>query len=546
MLKNFQAIVLIIALASLQFSCVTYVEKTQRKNSETVEGIRNRRDVKAFSVLEFVSKKGVRHTFLKGRPGTIRDGRIEGETLVENSLQLRQEDISRIIEQSPEMFVAESTDGNIYYFDTYSRENETFIGKGRISMRVSMPLEEIEAAWINYKIIDRERSRTKTISTIGLAVAAWATIEFFTHAGEQSCPFIYSFNGEDWVCDAEPYSGSIFRGGQRTEWCLLDHIEPVRGQYRILATNELKETEFIDQLALVAVDHPQHTIVVPDAWGRIHSISDPIPPLDAVDKRLNPVTEALSANDRMLWLAKDGMKDELVIRFPRPRDAARAKLVFVGQNTSWGPLVISRYLGLYGEKLQDFYREVNNRGPAYYMMLGMHLREELFSLKVRVDTNAGWQERGLIIGAPPQTSDLQVAMLDLSGVEGDVVEIKLTPPAHFWKINYVAIDYSEDLPLKVVEIEATSARDQLGRDVRDTLRTADGQYLEMPHIGDQVEMSFAVPATEAGMERTVLLRASGYYEIHLDNSGPRQDQLLYRIHTEPGFALAYSQEQLKQ
>jgi hypothetical protein len=216
----------------------------------------------------------------------------------------------------------------------------------------------------------------------------------------------------------------------------------------------------------------------------------------------------------------------------------------VGQNTSWGPKAVSRYLELYGDHIQEFYSEVDRHGPAYYTMLGMHLREELFSLKVRINTTKGWQDRGLIIGAPPHTSSYQVSIIDLSNVEGDTVEIKLTPPANFWKINHIAIDYSEDIPLDITELSAQRAFDQTGRDVRALLASADGQYHRMPNTGDEVELTFPVPLTKPGTQRTVILRASGYYDIHLNAAGPKQEQLLDKIHHEPGFALTFSQKEL--
>ena len=538
------ACVIILTLAATQFSCVAYIEKTKRTDMMTAETIQHQKNTREFAVLEVVKKSGDRYTFKEGDPGKIEGGVVKGLATIEKSLELASQEIASIPQQSPDQLVALSKKGDTYYFDSYSQQDGVFTGTGRMQTFITIPLDEIEAAWINYKVKDVERGMHRTLRFANLALTAVGFIAVLANPGEQSCPYIYSFDGENYIFDAEPYSGSICRGSQRTEWCRLDHIRPSNGEYRVLATNELQETEFVDELTLLAVDHPAQTTIVPDAWGRLHSISNPTNALSAIDKDRIDVTSTIAAKDRCIWLPKHPLKDELTMRFPKPPHATSAKLIFVGQNTLLGPKAVTSYLDLYGDQIQDFYGEVDRHGPAYYTMLGMHLREELFSLKVRVNTNKGWQDRGLIIGAPPKSSEFQVSTIDLTGVEGETVEIRLTPPANFWRINHIALDYSEDIPLDITEISASRAIDQTGNDVKALLATSDRQYHRMPNTGDEVELAFPVPELKPGTQRTLILRASGYYDIHLGAVGPKQEQLLDKIHNEPGFALKFSQEEL--
>jgi len=43
-----------------------------------------------------------------------------------------------------------------------------------------------------------------------------------------------------------------------------------------------------------------------------------------------------------------------------------------------------------------------------------------------------------------------------------------------------------------------------------------------------------------GLERTVFVKASGYYKVHIDAKGEPQTGLIARVLGEPGFAARYS------
>ena len=107
-------------------------------------------------------------------------------------------------------------------------------------------------------------------------------------------------------------------------------------------------------------------------------------------------------------------------------------------------------------------------------------------------------------------------------------------------INYLAVDYSDDLPVKIKEICAFEAKDSRGQDALNILANNDNNYLKMPDIGDKTELIFKSPTRSAGLERTVILKAGGYYDIHLQAEGEPQRELLERIHFEPGFSVRYT------
>jgi len=362
----------------------------------------------------------------------------------------------------------------------------------------------------------------------------------------QCCPFIYSFDGESYIFDAEPYGGAICEGMKRTEWCGLEHLKNINGQYKIMVANEVNETQYTDELKLVVVDHSQGVTVVPDISGRLHTLSQPVTPLLAYDGNGRDLMPYVSRNDWIFWQTRmenknpegvEYLKDEIVFEFPKPEGAREAKLFFNGCNTLWGSQVVKRYLDLYGKDVYSWYKEVNNHGPAYFKMLNMHVREELYSLQIRVETEKGWKSKAFVIGGGPFVSENKLYLLDIRDVPGDTLRVKLTPPLTFWMINHIAVDYSADVPVQVREISPVQAVDHNGDDIREMLARNDNNYFVMPSIGERAELIFDAPPFQERMVRSVILKASGYYEIQLQAKGEPQVELLERIHTEPGFAV---------
>ncbi len=418
------------------------------------------------------------------------------------------------------------------------------VDKTNRKIAVSIAISDVELAWVwktNY-------GKTFLAVVGGIAIASGALM-IIVALTKESCPFVYSFNGEKYIFDAEPYSGAICPGLKRTEWCGLQYLEEVNGEYRILITNEVDETQYTDEVKLLVVDHPQGVKVVPGPLGSIRTVSKPIVPVRAYDQKGNDLTSYVCENDWVFWNSRDDeknpdrkeeLRDELIFEFPKPENATQAKLVFNGCNTLWGSQTLKRYLALYGEQVSKWYDEIKNSGLAYFKMADTLLREELYFLQIRVETKTGWKSKGIIFGGGPLVSEDKVYILDLEDVPGDTLKIKLTPPAAFWMINYLAVDYTGDLPVKTTEIQAVKAVDHKGQKVGKILAETDNNYLEMPNLGDFAELVFPAPDRAAGMERTVVLKASGYYDIHLNARGEFQIETLNRIHDEPGFVVQYS------
>lgn len=136
-----------------------------------------------------------------------------------------------------------------------------------------------------------------------------------------SCPFLYSWNGEEFVFVKDILWRSALGMptgimGGTTSYAFADAsddylkipgemLKQNNGNYTIQVTSELWETIYIDKLELVAVDHPDSLdIYVPEQFGpppfpglRILTVKEKHAPLSAVDSEGNDVLPFISQKD---------------------------------------------------------------------------------------------------------------------------------------------------------------------------------------------------------------------------------------------------------
>ncbi len=204
--------------------------------------------------------------------------------------------------------------------------------------------------------------------------------------------------------------------------------------------------------------------------------------------------------------------------------------------------MLKRMTELRGEEIPAWFNEL--KSPSAREMLDVwNKREELYHLMVKVRIGNTWVTRGDILGGGPFMTEDRIVPLDLIGVDGDVLQILLTPPAGFWQLNSFGVDYSTDEPVDLREVSAVRAVGHDGADLLGTLDSTDGKYYVAPEKGQAATLVFRVPPAEPGSERAVFAKVSGYYDIRMKAEGPAQREVLNRIAFEPGYPVKFSLEE---
>jgi|GEM_PF-2414918 len=150
------------------------------------------------------------------------------------------------------------------------------------------------------------------------------------HAG--GCPFVYVWNGTEFVIDNNLVTGSAKSNGTevedyyRLEQDLVPLFEGYFNSYYSLKISEFQqEHSYFDQVQLFAVDHQANVSVAASSTGEILTYQDPYPPITAVDEANVSWLAELSEIDGEYYEGYDG--SFLVLNFGEVTGQT-AKLVF--------------------------------------------------------------------------------------------------------------------------------------------------------------------------------------------------------------------------
>lgn len=362
---------------------------------------------------------------------------------------------------------------------------------------------------------------------VGITAGAMAVLTVIIALTKESCPFIYTLDGDHYSLTGEIYSGSVQPALERNDYLKLPNEQnPLAYELRI--SNEVKEIQHTNLMELYLFDHSADKEVYVDKYGIYHTVGELITAEKALTFRGEAVNHLVGAKDSLFYFSSeiDGdlpLTDGLILEFPNKHTNEYAKLVVRAKNSFMLDYMMGQFQDLMGNAYGKVMKKQRQKSREELMQWSL---DQNIPLMVSVERNGEWQDVDYFNVAGPMAMKEDVLKIPLDGTESDPLRIKLEAGNFFWEIDYVGIDYSEDEVLNCQHIHAQSALNQDGKEIRAVLLNDDRKYYNQEEIGDYADLIFELPPLEQD-QRTVYLHSKGWYQILRSPTGiPDRDYLL--------------------
>lgn len=353
-----------------------------------------------------------------------------------------------------------------------------------------------------------------------------------------SCPYIFTFDGDDYRFESETFAGAICQGLERGNLEPLKFLEADDGILKMVLANQSPESQHVNEIGLLAVDYPKGSRVTTDARGGVHTITDEISPQSATafDGR-DVAAEIHAADGNYFEYTSDesqtsdiDLRDGLIVEFERPVDASQIKLNVTAVNTYLGYFALEKMFSQRGPNKLAWYHQLNTNPLEQKKLFNWVQREGW--LEISLWENDSWVTAGWLPDFGPRKAGEKTVVMNIEHIQSENIKIKLESATDLWRIDCVTADYSDDLPVSIRPLSILTATNDMDEDVTHILNHKDSQYYStLPGNFAMLEYE-DVPPVE-NLSRTYLLKSSGYYYSWIEDEEEDNRQLVERILTEP-------------
>jgi hypothetical protein len=327
--------------------------------------------------------------------------------------------------------------------------------------------------YFNHWSLDGTQYSTDPTTAVTMA-ADHSLTAYFYYPSDGGCPYIAAWNGTGYKVDNNILPDSEMSAGHDVKdyYKIQQQLVPTLTS-KIFSLYSLKiqewehEHDYIDQVRLLAVDHPDDVNVAVSPTGEILTYKHPASPISATSNDGTDVLQLLKTADGNYYQGYDG--SYITVTFAAADVSSGAKLVIFDSDMFY--------------KDSPIYIQVLNANDQWNTVAVFHTR---INWVTDVINMTGY--------LPDAQGNLKVRLCFVSKDE----------------IDYIGLDTTPQANIQVHEAKLLNALSSSGGDVTYLLKADDEKYAELVP-GQQIRLTFQLPTNRNG-QRTFIFYAEGHYE----------------------------------
>jgi hypothetical protein len=258
------------------------------------------------------------------------------------------------------------------------------------------------------------------LGVLGIAASVYLILAIIVLIFKESCPFIYTYDGEKFSFAGEIFSGAIQPGLERHDYLLLPDLKPKQEEYLLKVTNEVKEIQHINLMELKVIDHAKDVNILMDKYGQVQTYMEAVLPNKAETHNGQDILSLINKKDTYAYLFNDLADSEyafseVVLTFNKPENAQSGKLLVRAKNSLWIEHVFSSFHDMFGGMYHAFDRREAKK-PAEELRSLMF--EQGFPLRVYMEIDGEWVLQDFYEIAGPMAMKNDVLVVDLKETPG--------------------------------------------------------------------------------------------------------------------------------
>ena len=411
---------------------------------------------------------------------------------------------------------------------------------------VSIPVSSIT----KIEIYDKDSGSTVgswVLGAVGVTAGAFAVALVAVLIFKESCPFIYTWDGEKYQFAGEIYSGTIHKPLERNDYLKLPAY-PGQKSYTLKITNEVREIQNTNMLELLVIDHPENVNILMDKYGKVITLNQTAAPSSATNLAGENVTALVSSKDNLFYQSVSSgpdipLKDGVILTFPGQADAKIARVAIHAKNS----IILDYMMGQFHDMFGTAYkRYMKNQQSAPSNEMRQWSLDQGIPLSLYIERDGKWDFVDYYNIAGPMKYKDDVLSIALKGNETNPLKVKLEFGSFLWEIDYAAIDYSVDQNVTSYIASVKTALTAEKKDVVGLLNKDDSHYYTQPSVGDEAVVTFDLPEPPAaGLNRTMILHSKGWYALLLNPVGKPDIEKL-KAFRQPGHFNLFIAEKLNE